>query len=832
MLVYWFSKVCFLSLAGSGAALAVWAAGRLAGRRLSCRWRYYAWLLPLALFLLPVAPLRAEAPAAPAAVQAEPAGNPAPIEPAPSPAAPEEPAVVPAPAGGFAPASSPAQEPAPRQDAPRPITVLPLPAWVWLGGAAALACHRIVQAVRLRRFLRRVAGDAEPWERTALEEQRRALGIRRPVALRRYGGAGTPFLYGLIRPAVYLPGTILTRAELGPVLAHELIHCRRRDLLVKQLAWLARTVHWFNPLAWLAEREIDYRCELACDEAAAAGLDPEGRRAYGLTLIKLMRGRSAPVPSAACLAERGVKDRLEVLMKPFERTRGCRALALTVALALTLGATALAAGINGSNPAGIYRATEFYEVGYTGLLDPANPYLVASYAPGSGFNPYGTGEAVLVDTPLRKSFTAEVRIDARYPRAVGARDADIGPASTFRVEMTGLDKVIESRDTWLGRFTVTQDGTALFTGEPGRLEHVPSLDGTQLAVLTVGPARSDTFTMEINFGLTGAQPANGIAAAQAGLTAFLEHPDTKKIFLGQHNGNMVDGIETAPFEKVTDHGMYTQGDLNVNPTLGTVFFSTGLTPAADGDGDPFRFGLELRPEEVTAFNGDTAAGTFYLSAPNYQDREFAGTISGLEGGYGGQVVVRADDGSLTAYFHIEPPYVFDPMDEEDPGLRQLLLDIQEQERQDPERQAQKAFQDSCDLDAHNFFASTADMPFTVTIEEGMVFVRFTRDPGYQASVRLTPLEVCDGVGLSYATELEQRMENGRFSFRLPENMKGLQLDLFQWSTGQMAAERYYCHLNLAPARNGALITDCSTSHIYNSHYTAEESEPWIAQIHA
>ena len=57
MLAYWFSKICFLSLAGSGAALAVWAICHLTGRRLSCRWRYYIWLIPLILLLLPIVPL-------------------------------------------------------------------------------------------------------------------------------------------------------------------------------------------------------------------------------------------------------------------------------------------------------------------------------------------------------------------------------------------------------------------------------------------------------------------------------------------------------------------------------------------------------------------------------------------------------------------------------------------------------------------------------------------------------------------------------------------------------------------------------------------------------
>ena len=62
---------------------------------------------------------------------------------------------------------------------------------------------------------------------------------------------GTPFLLGIFDPRIYLP-VGLPQEQRAYVLAHELVHLKRRDYLVKTLAWLAVSLHWFNPLVWLA----------------------------------------------------------------------------------------------------------------------------------------------------------------------------------------------------------------------------------------------------------------------------------------------------------------------------------------------------------------------------------------------------------------------------------------------------------------------------------------------------------------------------------------------------------------------------------------------------
>ena len=821
---YWFLKVCFLSLAGSGAMLAVWAVCRLGSHSLSCRWRYYIWLLPLVLLLLPITPfLRAPSVSAvsPAVMEMravsteETAAQPRTSQTLENQA---DAARILQPVFSVSEAES---DPAPvvpvQKAAALSVPARNLLGWVWLAGVLFLLVWNGVQAVRLQRLLQRISEAAKPWEEKLLEERKTVMGVRRPVALRRYAGRGTPFLYGLLRPAVYLPETALTPFELAQVLTHELIHCRRRDLLVKKLAWLARTVHWFNPLAWLLEREIDHRCELACDEAVTAGLNWEERRAYGLTLIKLMRGRNRLFPASACLAERGVKERLEVLMKPFKKKKGCRVLAMMMAVILCLGSTALAAEINGMNPSGSYQADQMTDLYYVDWLCSdlsGDRGSKENYGPGSGYSRYAAGTATLIDTPLQKSFSAEFTANCLWSYGRNATAADAWPSSTFRVEMTQLDRVIESRDEWVGRFTVLQDGVPIFTDEPGKLTHVPSLDGTQLTALTVGPDGIHYFYARFNFGLSGTEPMDGEAAAQAEMRALEEHPDTAEIRTRQSAGAQIDGYTSVPF---------FVNNFYVNDTLGQVTCSILLDAQEVGYTGRYDLAehatikLELRPQDMTFYDGDRAAGLFFLGLPNGQDREFAGTLSGLNGAAGDVITLRADDGSLAVDFMIERGRK--ETVETAPASDQDFHGLSEEEI------AYYSFSDTCEIRESTRYIGTNELPFTITTEGNNVTVRYTGGAKYRTGAQLTSGGFGDWYGLKCNTE-NQLLTTAGASFQLPKDAAYLELELYQVSTLDGADFIRY-NLTLYCEDDGALVTQCQRYHLFNSGYTGAQAEAML-----
>ena len=81
--------------------------------------------------------------------------------------------------------------------------------------------------------------------------------------------------FGPVRPSILLPGPLLSgtppeRVEL--ILAHELVHVRRGDVLVGKLQLVAQLIWWFHPLVWWANREACRERERCCDEEVVSGV--------------------------------------------------------------------------------------------------------------------------------------------------------------------------------------------------------------------------------------------------------------------------------------------------------------------------------------------------------------------------------------------------------------------------------------------------------------------------------------------------------------------------------------------------------------------------------
>ena len=100
----------------------------------------------------------------------------------------------------------------------------------------------------------------------------------------------TPFLFGIIKPKIYLPAG-LDDAERSYILLHEQTHIRRKDHIIKAFAFLTLSVHWFNPLAWIAFRLMTADMELSCDEKVLKEMDGDIRKPYAATLLSLAAGR-------------------------------------------------------------------------------------------------------------------------------------------------------------------------------------------------------------------------------------------------------------------------------------------------------------------------------------------------------------------------------------------------------------------------------------------------------------------------------------------------------------------------------------------------------------
>lgn len=140
--------------------------------------------------------------------------------------------------------------------------------WLWLLGAGLVLLPLLAgwwQAARLTRWGKLL--DGPEWS-ALLGETTKVLNLKKPVKLLTVAGAVMPFTWGAWRPVVIFPeaaaGWTMQRRRL--VLLHELGHVQRLDWLTQTLGTLACALYWFNPLAWLAARQLRLEREQACDD--------------------------------------------------------------------------------------------------------------------------------------------------------------------------------------------------------------------------------------------------------------------------------------------------------------------------------------------------------------------------------------------------------------------------------------------------------------------------------------------------------------------------------------------------------------------------------------
>lgn len=247
--------------------------------------------------------------------------------------------------------------PAPIAAAARAVPIIPgggaslSPATGALGWSVFAALWGLGAAVCLGRYIwsylrlfRRIRQSSLPPSALALSVLR-GLDPAGRVGLAQCPLIATPMLVGAVRPLIVLPVGIEGREQLEDILAHELTHARRHDLLYKWFVAGATSLHWFNPLMILARREINCVCELSCDEAVVRGLDDERRRRYAQTLLDLaawVPSGLGPLSAALCREKAQLKERLISIAN--YRETGKAAAGLALLLVLAVGGCALICG--------------------------------------------------------------------------------------------------------------------------------------------------------------------------------------------------------------------------------------------------------------------------------------------------------------------------------------------------------------------------------------------------------------------------------------------------------------------------------------------------------
>ncbi len=341
------------SLAMSAVILVMLALNRPLAAKASAKLRYYLWLVVLIGLLIPFRPS--------VSLPFEPISIPVPFAQA-LPAVPTISEAV-APESAAAPDNIAAQDIANAESGPAfaaaavreaapPFPAALIPFGVWTLGVLGILCFQLYAHVKFVSAVRR--WGAEPGEARVqfiLRAAQHDLRIpERRIAVKVCELVSSPMLIGFFRPAILLPDKALSSDELAYIFRHELVHYKRGDLWVNLLTLLAKAMHWFNPVVYIAAKTIRADCEAACDEIVVQGNSAERRRRYGETIIGFIGPKRANTPALSTYFYGGgkeMKKRLTSIMDTGRKSKGMAVASAVLVAALTiLSTSAIAATSN------------------------------------------------------------------------------------------------------------------------------------------------------------------------------------------------------------------------------------------------------------------------------------------------------------------------------------------------------------------------------------------------------------------------------------------------------------------------------------------------------
>lgn len=211
---------------------------------------------------------------------------------------------------------------APRSTSPG----LPIPRWtrlaagLWVVGTALLLGSLVVSVVRLARATRASRPVVQPEWDAALAAVAQVAGVTRAVSLRESPRADLLATWGWRRPCVLIPTNALDwpRDRIDIVLGHELAHVGRLDWIWQMHATVIRAVFWWNPLAWIACRQMALESERACDDAVLAlGVAPH---TYAEQLLAVARALhmapSLPAVAVSMARPSTLQRRIAAMLNP------------------------------------------------------------------------------------------------------------------------------------------------------------------------------------------------------------------------------------------------------------------------------------------------------------------------------------------------------------------------------------------------------------------------------------------------------------------------------------------------------------------------------------
>lgn len=121
----------------------------------------------------------------------------------------------------------------------------------------------------------------------------------------------SPFVYGIVKPKIYIPQSMADNLP-QQIILHEQAHIRRGDHIIKPVCLLITSIHWFNPLVWLAFSMMCRDMEMSCDEYVVNRTG--GKKMYSMQLLDCAADKSANPVRAVLFGESKAESRIKNIL--------------------------------------------------------------------------------------------------------------------------------------------------------------------------------------------------------------------------------------------------------------------------------------------------------------------------------------------------------------------------------------------------------------------------------------------------------------------------------------------------------------------------------------
>lgn len=191
-------------------------------------------------------------------------------------------------------------------------------AGTWIIGMLVMIFLTIKAWLQLRKIKNSVSNLKNKKILLLFEQCKQKLNISKHLIIGESPLIKSPLTFGLFKTYVVLPVHFeewMSTNEMKYILLHELNHYKHKDILTNYLIVFYQILYWFQPLVWIAFREMKLDREIACDSAVLHSLDKRCYTEYGNTIInfidKFSRQKYITLVHPLNGAKKQIKKRIE-----------------------------------------------------------------------------------------------------------------------------------------------------------------------------------------------------------------------------------------------------------------------------------------------------------------------------------------------------------------------------------------------------------------------------------------------------------------------------------------------------------------------------------------